>query len=88
MLEEIKHAENKRINDISLNIKVNETVKTKNISMYSAKGAKGIGNNDITYDRIFLFGSLCTNKCFVIISSTKRNTAHLIHLLSKFTDES
>ena len=87
LLEEIMHddyeAESKRTNVVLLNIKVNETTKNKNISIYSAKTGKGLASNDISYDRIFLFGSLCGNKCFVVISSTKKNSARL---LSKFTD--
>jgi hypothetical protein len=76
-------AESKRTNVVLLNNKVNETTKNKNISIYSAKTGKGLASNNISYDRIFLFGSLCTSKCFVVISSTKKNSAHL---LSKFTD--
>lgn len=85
ILDEDYEPENKRTNAILLNIKVNDSIKNKSVSTYSFKTQKTQANTDISYDRIFLFGSLCTNKCFVIISTTKRNSARI---LSKFTDAS
>jgi hypothetical protein len=83
ILQEDYDPENKRTNAILLNIKINDNLKNKGVSTYSFRTIKGQSNTEISYDRIFLFGSLCTNKCFVVISATKRTSARI---LSKFTD--
>ncbi len=71
ILEDDYEPKNKRTNAILLNIKVNDNIKNKSVSTYSFKTQKNQSNTDISYDRIFMFGSLCTNKCFVIISIKK-----------------
>jgi hypothetical protein len=81
VMEDDFNPENKRVNVVLLHVKVNDTMKTK-VSIYSGKGTKSVGSSDVNYDRIFLFGSLGTKTCFVIISTSSRMSAHL---LTKFT---
>jgi hypothetical protein len=60
ILKEDYEPENKRTNAILLNIKVIDNIKNKGVSTYSFKTQKNPANTDISYDHIFLFGSLCT----------------------------
>ena len=78
--------EETRLSARLLHIKKNEM--NRSVSIYSPKGGKtnaGFLNNETSYDRIFLFGSLGTHSCFVILSSSARKSSYL---LQGFIDDS
>ena len=78
-------AENKRMSALLLHIKKNEM--NRSVSVYAARGGKSnvsFGTNDSFYARIFLFGCLGTDDCFVILSKSARKSRFL---LESFTDK-
>lgn len=78
-------SEEKRMPALLLHIKKNEM--NRSVSIYSARGGRSnvnFGTNDTSYDRIFLFGCLGTDECFVILSKSARKSRFL---LEAFTDK-
>jgi hypothetical protein len=76
--------EQKRLSAILLHVKTNEL--KKSLSLYSSPKMKtqvGFGNSEIYYDRIFLFGGLGRNSCFVIISRSARQSGQLLQGFSE-----
>ena len=62
-----------------LHIKRNEM--NRGVSIYASKGGRGnvgFSNNEMPYDRIFLFGSLGIHTCFIILSSSVRKSSYLL----------
>jgi hypothetical protein len=78
-------AEQKRMSVVLLHIKKNEM--NRSVSIYAARGGRSnvnFGMNDASYDRIFLFGCLGTDDCFVILSKSARKSRFI---LESFTEK-
>jgi hypothetical protein len=77
-------AEDCRVSAILLHVKTNELKRF--VSIYASRNTRtggGVGNTEISYDRIFLFGCLGTNTCFIVISKNARQSSYLLQGFSE-----
>jgi hypothetical protein len=73
-----------RLSGILLHVKANEMKRV--VSIYASRNTRSggaVSNTDTSYDRIFLFGCLGTNTCFIVISKNAKQSSYLLQGFSE-----